>query len=102
MIINIKDKIIYAIYGNDDYMINVKNIIQILQKNKTKQIVINNDNMNYNNNNEKYKYLIIKINNSIFTINNYGTFGDGTIPFSHLLNAYINPFTDSIKEFQFK
>ena len=71
MIINIKDKIIYAIYGNDDYMINVKNIIQILQKNKTKQIVINNDNMNYNNNNEKYKYLIIKINNSIFTINNY-------------------------------
>ena len=38
--------------------------------------------------------------NFLFTINNYGTFGDGTIPFSHLLNAYINPFTDSIKEFQ--
>ena len=27
----------------------------------------------------------------LFTINNYGSFGDGTIPFSHIINAYLNP-----------
>ena len=30
----------------------------------------------------------------MFTINNYGTYGDATIPFSHILNAYLNPFTN--------
>ena len=29
-----------------------------------------------------------------FTINNYATFGDGTIPFSHIINAYLNPFSN--------
>ena len=34
-------------------------------------------------------------NDFLFTINNYGTFGDATIPFSHILNAYINPFSNT-------
>ena len=36
----------------------------------------------------------------LFTIKNYGSFGDFTIPFSHILNAYINPFSNDIKNFQ--
>jgi|TARA_Y100000310_G_C20649720_1_gene798688 hypothetical protein len=36
-----------------------------------------------------------------FTINNYATFGDGTIPFSHIINAYLNPFSDIETNFQF-
>jgi len=36
----------------------------------------------------------------LFTIKNYGTFGDYTIPFSHILNAYINPFSNDIENFQ--
>ena len=31
-----------------------------------------------------------------FTINNYATFGDGTIPFSHIINAYLNPDRKSV------
>ena len=30
----------------------------------------------------------------LFTIKNYGSFRDYTIPFSHFLNAYINPFSN--------
>ena len=36
----------------------------------------------------------------LFSIENYGTFRDFTIPFSHILNAYINPFTNDIENFQ--
>ena len=36
----------------------------------------------------------------LFTIKNYGPFGDGTIPFSHIINAYLNPFSDIIENFQ--
>ena len=35
-----------------------------------------------------------------YTIKNYAEFGDGTIPFSHILNAYLNPFSDDVKYFQ--
>ena len=35
----------------------------------------------------------------IFTFKKYGTFGDATIPFSHILNAYLNPFTNIDTEF---
>ena len=38
--------------------------------------------------------------NFLFTIKNYGTFRDYTIPFSHILNAYLNPFSDTIINFQ--
>ena len=37
----------------------------------------------------------------LFTIKNYATFGDGTIPFSHIINAYLNPFSDIDTNFQF-
>ena len=36
----------------------------------------------------------------LFTIKNYGTFRDYTIPFSHILNAYLNPFSDIVENFQ--
>ena len=36
----------------------------------------------------------------LFTINNYASFGDGTIPFSHIINAYLNPFSDVDTHFQ--
>ena len=36
----------------------------------------------------------------LFTITNYGSFNDYTIPFSHILNAYINPFSNDIENFQ--
>ena len=36
----------------------------------------------------------------LFTINNYAAFGDGTIPFSHIINAYLNPFSNNISNFQ--
>jgi len=36
----------------------------------------------------------------LFTINNYASFGDGTIPFSHIINAYLNPFSDVDAHFQ--
>ena len=35
-----------------------------------------------------------------YTIKNYAQFNDGTIPFSHILNAYLNPFSDDVKYFQ--
>ena len=38
--------------------------------------------------------------NFIITLRNYGSFADYTIPFLHILNAYINPFTDNVYEFQ--
>ena len=37
----------------------------------------------------------------IFTIKNYGKFRDYTIPFSHIINAYLNPFSNNIESFQF-
>ncbi len=36
----------------------------------------------------------------MFTINNYGLFEDGTIPFSHIINAYLNPFSNDDVNFQ--
>ena len=36
----------------------------------------------------------------LFTIKNYATFGDGTIPFSHIINAYLNPFNTDEANFQ--
>ena len=36
----------------------------------------------------------------LFTIKNYGFFRDFTIPFSHILNAYVNPFSSDIENFQ--
>ena len=36
----------------------------------------------------------------LFTITNYTWFGDGTIPFSHIINAYLNPFSDIDTNFQ--
>ena len=36
----------------------------------------------------------------LFSIQNYGSFRDYTIPFSHILNAYINPFSNDIENFQ--
>ena len=36
----------------------------------------------------------------LFTLKNYAQFGDGTIPFSHIINAYLNPFSDIIENFQ--
>ena len=36
----------------------------------------------------------------LFSIKNYGSFRDYTIPFSHILNAYINPFSNDVERFQ--
>jgi hypothetical protein len=36
----------------------------------------------------------------LYTINNYALFGDGTIPFSHIINAYINPFSNNVTSLQ--
>ena len=36
----------------------------------------------------------------LFSIKNYASFGDGTIPFSHIINAYLNPFSGVTKNFQ--
>ena len=36
----------------------------------------------------------------LFTINNYGTFDDGSFPLAHIINAYINPFSDNEGSFQ--
>ena len=36
----------------------------------------------------------------LYTINNYGTFNDGSFPLAHIINAYINPFSDNISSFQ--
>ena len=36
----------------------------------------------------------------LYTIQNYGSFGDATIPFSHIINAYINPFNNIDTNFQ--
>jgi len=30
-----------------------------------------------------------------FTIRNYASFGDGTLPFSYIINAYLNPFSNN-------
>ena len=35
-----------------------------------------------------------------FTIENYSSYGDGTIPFSHIINAYLNPFSNNDSNFQ--
>ena len=36
----------------------------------------------------------------LFSLKNYGSFRDYTIPFSHILNAYVNPFSNDIENFQ--
>ena len=36
----------------------------------------------------------------LFSIKNYASFGDGTIPFSHIINAYLNPFSGVTENFQ--
>ena len=36
----------------------------------------------------------------LFSIENYGSFRDYTIPFSHIINAYLNPFSDIDTNFQ--
>ena len=36
----------------------------------------------------------------LFSIKNYASFGDGTIPFSHIINAYLNPFSAVTENFQ--
>ena len=36
----------------------------------------------------------------LFTLKDYGSFRDYTIPFSHILNAYINPFSNNVESFQ--
>jgi hypothetical protein len=36
----------------------------------------------------------------LFTINNYGLMHDYTMPFPHMMNAYLNPFSDNITNFQ--
>jgi len=36
----------------------------------------------------------------LFTINNYGLMNDYTMPFPHMLSAYINPFSDNVTNFQ--
>ena len=30
-----------------------------------------------------------------FTISNYGSFGDGSFPLAHIINAYLNPFSNN-------
>jgi len=39
-------------------------------------------------------------NDFLFTINNYGLMNDYTMPFAHIMNAYLNPFSDDITNFQ--
>ena len=36
----------------------------------------------------------------LYTINNYGLMNDYTMPFSHMMNAYLNPFSNDIANFQ--
>ena len=36
----------------------------------------------------------------LFTINNYGLMHDYTMPFAHMANAYLNPFSDNATNFQ--
>jgi len=36
----------------------------------------------------------------LFTINNYGLMHDYTMPFTHMANAYLNPFSDNATNFQ--
>ena len=36
----------------------------------------------------------------LFTINNYGLMHDYTMPFPHMMNAYLNPFSDNVESFQ--
>ena len=36
----------------------------------------------------------------LFTINNYGLMRDYTMPFAHMMNAYLNPFSDNVTNFQ--
>jgi hypothetical protein len=39
-------------------------------------------------------------NDFLFTINNYGLMNDYTMPFVHMMNAYLNPFSNDITNFQ--
>jgi hypothetical protein len=39
-------------------------------------------------------------NDFLFTINNYGLMNDYTMPFAHMMNAYLNPFSNDITNFQ--
>ena len=69
MIINITDKIYYAIYGNENNTICVLNELLTLQKTNEKELIINNNNLKYYHNNTDKKYLILKINETIHHLN---------------------------------
>ena len=36
----------------------------------------------------------------LFTINNYGLMNDYTMPFTYIMHAYLNPFSDKATNFQ--
>ena len=36
----------------------------------------------------------------LYTLENYGSFRDYTIPFSHILNSYLNTFSNNLETFQ--
>ena len=40
-------------------------------------------------------------NDFLFTIKNYSTFAEGAYPLFHIINAYLNPFSNNIFNFQF-
>lgn len=65
MIINLKDYIHFAIYGNSNFTIDVLEKIKSVQKEKLNEIEINNNNLNYLHSNTDDKFLIIKINDEI-------------------------------------
>lgn len=68
MEISILDQIDYAFYGNDNYTIDVKDKIKDNQNKKQKFLEVNNINLEYNNDNTNNKFLILKINNSIYSL----------------------------------
>lgn len=69
MIINITDKIYYAMYGNECNTICVLDKIKNNQKQKNSELEINNENLKYYHNNTDSKYLILKINENTFFFN---------------------------------
>ena len=40
-------------------------------------------------------------NDFFYTIKNYGIFGEGSWPMFHIINAFLNPFSNSQINFQF-
>ena len=43
---------------------------------------------------------IFKKNDFYFSIKNYGSFGEGSLPLFHIINAYLNPFAFNQFAFQ--